>query len=205
MENTILQQETKETHHTFCSRMIVIAEIILCILLLPTFIICAMMFISSLLHPNLPPSFMGYTPLVVESGSMSPFFLQNDLILIRNGKEDTIYEKGTVICFQSEDVYVTHRITKVDTNEDGKIFYITQGDANNTTDTQPVYPEQILGSYVTRLKGWGEFVLYIQTPTGMIYCILLPIFVLFSLSWILPKLVELFSKQKQKKVNTTIY
>lgn len=114
MENTILQQETKETHHTFCSRMIVIAEIILCILLLPTFIICAMMFISSLLHPNLPPSFMGYTPLVVESGSMSPFFLQNDLILIRNGKEDTIYEKGTVICFQSEDVYVTHRITKVD-------------------------------------------------------------------------------------------
>ncbi len=155
-----------------------IIGIILCVLLFPAFLITSILLISSLINPDVPPSCFGVTPLIVESGSMSPSFEQNDLILIRNTSENDKYEKGTVICYRSGDVYVTHRIVKV-SKEDGKTVYTTQGDANNTPDRDTVKAEQILGVYSTHFAGMGNALLFIQTPIGMILCVLLPILVIY--------------------------
>lgn len=204
-ENNTLQHTAKKTRRTPGGRIAHITGIILCILFLPGFIVNTTLLISALLHPDIPPSFIGYTPLVVESDSMAPCFAQDDLVLIRNGKEGTAYEKGDIICFRSGDVYVTHRIAKAEAGEDGNIVYTTQGDANNTPDVQPVRPEQVLGLYAAHFKGLGGFVLFVQTPTGMVSCVLLPIFVIFCLFWIPPKIAGRLAKRKQTAENPTIH
>lgn len=203
-ENNTPQHTTEKPRRTLGGRITHITGIILCILFLPGFIVTATLLISSLLYPDIPPSFMGYTPLVVESDSMVPFFEENDLVLIRNGKDGTAYEEGDVICFHSGDVYVTHRIVKTDAGEDGNTVYTTQGDANNTPDKQLVRPEQILGSYAAHFEGLGGFVLFMQTPVGMVYCVLLPIFVISCLFWLPPKIAGRFAKRKQTAENPPI-
>lgn len=87
---------TVETHRTLGGWIAHIVGFLLCTLFLPGFIVNTTLLISSLLYPDIPPSFMGYTPLVVESDSMSPFFQQDDLVIIRNSKDNADYETGTV-------------------------------------------------------------------------------------------------------------
>lgn len=204
-ENNTLQHTAKKPRCTLGGWIVHITGIILCILFLPGFIVTATLLISSFLYPDIPPSFMGYTPLVVESDSMVPFFEGNDLVLIRNGKEGEAYERGDVICFRSGDVYVTHRIVRIDTDKNGDTVYTTRGDANNTPDVQPVRPEQILGSYAAHLEGLGGFVLFMQTPVDMIQCVLLPIFVLYCLFQVPPKIADRLAKRRQRAENLPIH
>lgn len=172
------EQQNRIARHGSKPSVANIIGIVLCVLLFPGFLVNSILLISSLINPNVPPSCFGITPLIVESGSMSPSFEKNDLVLIRNTSENDKYEKGTVVCYRSGDVYVTHRIVKV-SEENGKTVYTTQGDANNTPDRDTVKAEQILGVYSTHFAGMGNVLLFIQTPIGMILCVLLPIFVIF--------------------------
>lgn len=197
MENNTPRHTAPKTYRTLGGWIAHIVGFLLCILFLPGFIVNTTLLISSLLYPDIPPSFMGYTPLVVESDSMSPFFQQDDLVIIRNRKDNADYETGTVICFNSGDVYVTHRIVKKTTDEGAAPSYTTQGDANNTPDIQPVRQEQILGTYATHFKGLGGFVLFMQTPAGMISCVLLPIFIIFGLFWIPTKIADRRARREQ--------
>ena len=60
--------------------------------------------------------------------------------------------------------------------EDGKIQYITQGDANNAEDSLPVEPDQIQGVWNgARVGGLGSFILFMQTPIGMVIFIICPL------------------------------
>ena len=172
-----------------------IIGIILCVLMLPGFLISMTLFISSLIHPDVPPSCFGYTPLMVQSGSMSPLFDEDDLVLVQNGASDTVYAVGDIICFHSGDAYVTHRIKESTTDENGNTVYTTQGDANNTPDKDTVRPDQILGVYKTHFKGMGKALLFIQTPVGMIVCVMLPIFLVFLLFTVPPRIA---ARKKRK-------
>ena len=165
-----------------------IIGLVLCILLLPGFIISATLLVSSWIHPDLPPSFFGLTPLMVETGSMSPVFDEDDLVLIQNSADDASYSVGDIICFRSGNAYVTHRIKEIETDENGNTVYITQGDANNAPDTGSVRPDQILGVFKTRLKGMGGVFVFIQTPGGMIVCVMLPIILVLLLFFVPPLL-----------------
>ena len=53
---------------------------VLCVILFPVVLVNITLLVQSLMHPELPPNFLGYTPLAVQSGSMSPFFDTGDLI-----------------------------------------------------------------------------------------------------------------------------
>lgn len=172
-----------------------IIGIILCVLMLPGFLISMTLFISSLIHPDVPPSCFGYTPLMVQSGSMSPLFDEDDLVLVQNSGGDTVYAAGDIICFHSGDAYVTHRIKEITTDENGNTVYTTQGDANNTPDKDTVRPDQILGVYKTHFKGMGKALLFIQTPVGMIVCVMLPIFLVFLLFTVPPRIA---ARKKRK-------
>ncbi len=65
-----------------------VAGLFLCLLLLPGFIICTSLLVSTLFHRDAPPSCFGYTPLMVKSGSMAPVFDENDLLIIKNTGDD---------------------------------------------------------------------------------------------------------------------
>ncbi len=171
-----------------------IIGIFLCALMLPEFIIATTLFFNSLIHNDIPPSCFGYTPLIVETGSMSPLFDEDDVVLIKSSDDNASFNVGDIICYHIEDVYVTHRIIEVSKDESGETIYTTQGDANNTPDEDEIHPNQILGVYKMRFKGMGKTLLFIQTPTGMILCVMLPIF-LVSLLFIVPPKIAARKKQ----------
>ena len=166
-----------------------IIGIVLCILLLPGFIISSTLLVSSWINSDVPPSCFGFTPLMVETGSMSPVFDENDLVLIHNTDDDATYNVGDIICYHSGgNAYVTHRIKEITTDKNGNTAYITQGDANNAPDQGSVRADQILGVYKTRFEGMGGVFAFMQTPGGMIVCVVLPIVLVLLLFFLPPML-----------------
>jgi len=72
------------------------------------------------------------------------------------------YGIGDIITYKHGDIYITHRV--VDITDKG---YITQGDANNTEDTEAVKAEDIVGKVVLVIPKIGAVIGFIRTPLGM--------------------------------------
>lgn len=130
-------------------------------------------------NPDSPPSVFGVTPLVVLSGSMSGeregHIETGDLVLVR-GADPNALAVGDVIAFRSEGTTVTHRITAVSEAEDGSPLFTTKGDANNAEDTEPVAARDVVGVYLLRVPGLGDFALFLREPLGMLLFIGVPLF-----------------------------
>lgn len=73
---------------------------------------------------------------------------------------------------------VTHRVVKVKTAADGSVSWVTKGDANNTRDVQPVPAQNLIGTLWFTVPGAGSVALFIQTPQGIILCVVVPILLL---------------------------
>lgn len=202
MKNSMPQNKSDKLQSTTISKIANIFGIILCVVFLFPFIVNTTLLVNSLINPDVPPGFMGYTPLVVETGSMSPFFNEDDLIIVNGNNDAAAYENEEVICFRSGNSYVTHRIIDVQNADDGSRSYITQGDANNTPDVDPVSPEKVLGSYVTHFTGLGGFVVFMQTPKGMVCCVLLPLLAIFSIFWGAQKISAAVNKKREQQAET---
>jgi signal peptidase len=94
------------------------------------------------------PRFAGATPYTVLTGSMVPTYPPGTLIVTRPVPIDEI-GVGTAITYQlrsGDPTVVTHRVIAVRYGSDGETRFITQGDANNTADREPVRPVQIKGT-----------------------------------------------------------
>lgn len=134
--------------------------------------------IKGTLNPEKPPSVLGITPMVVMSGSMSgdveDHIEVGDLIFVRNEEPENL-QTGDVIAYMSDGTTVTHRITKISTDEDGSLLFTTKGDANETEDTEPVTVDQLVGVYQGRIPKVGDFALFLQQPLGMLLFIGVPL------------------------------
>ena len=176
---------SKRNCSTAGNKALNIIGLVLCLLMLPIVIINMSMFIQSLIEPDVPPNFLGYTPVIVSSGSMSPEFEVTDLVIVKAPEDAASLEDGTVICYLSDNSLVTHRIIGQETASDGLMVYITQGDANNAPDRTRVDPSQIVGVYQTHIPELGKFALFMQTPTGITLFVVMPLLALFALYSIL--------------------
>lgn len=105
------------------------------------------------------PSLFGYSTAVVVSGSMEPALSVDDLIVIHRQPD---YATGDIITYRSGDNLVTHRI--VEETADG---FVTQGDANNAPDAQPVDPQDVQGKVVANIPLVGLVTGYLKTPVGL--------------------------------------
>lgn len=82
---------------------------------------------------------------------------------------------------------VTHRVTAINL-ETGE--FTTKGDANNTEDNMPVPPENVIGIYKTRIAGAGHIAMFMQSSTGFVICVLLPIALLVFYDFLRRKAYE---------------
>lgn len=112
---------------------------------------------------------------VVTSDSMSPDIDGGDVVIVTERNPDRI-EAGDVITFAppgNDDRRTTHRVVEVQ-DEDGERQFITQGDANDNPDPQPVAGERVIGEVTLTIPYFGRFIAFAQTGIGIVSLIILP-------------------------------
>ena len=143
--------------------------------MLPILFINGVILINSFTNPNDIPSFFGWKPFIVLSGSMESEIYAGDVAVV---KEADIFKQGDIVAFKTdENLVITHRIVEI-IEEDGQTKYVTKGDNNNTQDNGYVLPEQIEGIFQFKISRIGNLAMFIQTPIGMISCLSIPLIIL---------------------------
>lgn len=115
----------------------------------------------------------GYEMRIVQSGSMEPTIPTGSLILIH---ERDRYYTNDIITFQiggRSGLPTTHRIIE-DGLEAGKLVYTTKGDANDSVDPEPVYPDEVRGKVVMWAPYLGFLLDFARQPLGFVLLIVLP-------------------------------
>lgn len=141
----------------------------------------------------------------VMSGSMEPTIKTGSLIFVSADKTENTQE-GDVVTFSSitqPDLLITHRVISVDKNESNMVFR-TKGDANSSPDLEPIKIEQIKGKVIFDFPFLGYLSLWVRTPKGFMFLILLPtIYVFINQLFQLKKAIEeeVIKKYKIKKKN----
>ena len=172
---------------------------ILCIILVPILIINITLIIKSYTNADEVPSVGGYLPLIVLTDSMYPEIESGDLIICHTIEPNEVKE-GDVIAFfdpaGNGTSIVTHRVVEI-VEENGTYSFRTRGDNNNTEDKDLVPGENLVGIYKSRIGGAGNVALFMQSTTGLIVCVVLPIILLVVYDVIRRRLYE-----KSKKDDT---
>jgi len=95
----------------------------------------------------LVPRVSGATPYTVLTSSMEPGMPAGTLVVVKPIDPSEL-GVGTVITYQlesGEEAVVTHRVVAVENAINGEQTFLTQGDANDVVDAEPVRPAQIRG------------------------------------------------------------
>lgn len=166
-----------------------IINIIILVVLIPILIISIVILVNSYIYPDEVPSFLGWKPFIVLSGSMETEIYPGDIAVVKTVNQEEL-EKDDIIAFKNGDIVVTHRIVEIE-ETDGQTRYITKGDNNSTNDKDYVYPEQIEGKFQFRVGRLGNLAMFIQTPAGIIICLSIP-FILLILN-------QMSTSQKDKR------
>lgn len=112
---------------------------------------------------------------VVLSDSMQPTFAAGDIVVVRDTDADSL-SAGTVISFRTdgtEQRRITHRIVEVEQTDDG-VQYRTKGDANEDVDSDPVTPEQVIGTVWFHVPLVGRLVAFAGTTMGTVALVVVP-------------------------------
>ena len=136
------------------------------------------------------PKVFGITPVVVLSGSMEPTYSVGDLLYYK--KVDRELEIGDVITYRLDDALVTHRIVDIQGSE-----YITQGDANEARDLNPVLQDSIVGIPVFSIPMIGYYIYFVNNNlylVGIVVVILLSEFLLSNI-----KTFDIDKNEKRKE------
>lgn len=192
--NTNGQKEKGKLRH----RILTIIGVVLCVILVPVLILNITLIIKSYTNKDEVPSVGGYLPLIVLTDSMYPDIESGDLIICHTANPEDI-KVGDVISFFDPEgngsSVVTHQVVEI-LSEDGLQFR-TKGVNNNTEDETPVPAKNLVGIYLFRIHGAGNIAMFMQTPAGLITCVVLPLVLLIVYDLIRRKLYE-----KSKRQNT---
>lgn len=183
----------KNTAH----RVLTIIGTVLCVILIPILVINCILIVKSFTSEEVP-NVAGTLPLIVLTDSMYPVIESGDLIICHTEDPENI-AVGDVIAFfdpaGNGSSIVTHRVAEV-TEQDGKIAWRTKGDNNNTEDRLLVTEDKLVAEYEgTRLAGFGNVALFMQTTPGLIVCVVCPILLLVGYDMIRRRMYEKSSKQ----------
>lgn len=188
------QGETVSIGH----RILTVIGAVLCVILIPILILNCTLILKSYTNKDQVPSVGGIFPMIILTDSMEPEFSSGDLIICHTIDADEVKE-GDIICFTDPagngTTTVTHRVTKVTTDENGGLAWETKGDANNTEDSTLVPADKLVGIYQKNIKGLGNVAMFIQTTQGLIICVICPIILLIAYDIIRRRIYERSKKK----------
>ena len=119
------------------------------------------------------PGLQAYDIKIVQSGSMEPAISTGSVVLIQARDQ---YAEGDVVTFassQTDSIPTTHRIIE-QYQERGSTWFVTQGDANEAVDAQPVSEGMIIGRVVASVPFIGYVFDFARQPMGFALLIVLP-------------------------------
>lgn len=157
-----------------------IISIIILVIALPILFVNVVILADSALHPEEVPSFFGYKPFIVLSGSMRNVINDGDLVLSKECDTESL-KVGDIISFKEDEVVVTHRIIDI-VSENGEKHFITKGDNNDTQDSGFVLADNIEGIFLFKVSGLGNVAMFLQTPIGMIVALSIPLAILICIN-----------------------
>ena len=172
---------------TLGNRILTGVGIALCVILIPMLIINCTLLIKGWTNKDEVPTLLGYAPMIVLTDSMvgnnEDNFSGGDLIFVKTVKAEDV-KIGDVISFfdpaGNGTSITSHRVVEI-INEDGEVSFKTKGDNNNTEDKLPVPAENLAGVYTGfKIVGAGRVAMFMQTPWGLIVCVVVPILLLIG-------------------------
>jgi signal peptidase len=100
--------------------------------------------------------YLGVQPTIIYSGSMRNSLDVGDIVIVSKIPTDEI-QKGDVIQYKTQDMKlpVVHRVQDI-YQEQGNLYFITKGDANNNQDIDPVLSNNVNGKVIFNVPkiGW---------------------------------------------------
>ena len=128
------------------------------------------------------PSILGIRPFSIQTESMYPTLLPGDLIIDTAVKDTSELEVDDIITYwtiiNGERVLNTHRITAI-YDGGGYLIFATRGDNNSAEDALTVHESEVVGKYKFRIPGVGKVFDYLQTSTGFLIVVVVPVFIFF--------------------------
>lgn len=189
-----MPQSNKEKS-TVSHKVLTAIGVILCIILIPILIINVTLIVKSYTNTEEVPTFGGYAPLIVLTGSMEPDIMSGDLIFVKQIDGKDVKERDVIAFFDPDGngtSILTHRVEEI-YEENGTLYFRTKGDANNTQDRLPVSADKLVGIYVTRIGGAGNIAMFMQTTAGLIICVVVPLVLIIG--W------DIFRRKRYEKAN----
>lgn len=116
-------------------------------------------------------------PLVVLSGSMLPILKIGSVVIIAPSKiqspEVSKYQSGEIITFTTGQETFTHRVVKVERNND-TFFYKTKGDNNKDEDLGQIPEYKVVGKVLLHIPYLGYFMSFARSQKGYVFLIVIP-------------------------------
>lgn len=140
-------------------------------------------------------SILGYKAYIVNTNSMEPTIEVGDIVIIKKVKAEKL-NQGDVITFTQEGEVITHRITKIET-EEKSTQYVTKGDNNNTEDTLKIKYEDIIGKEILTIPQLGKAMQLLDSKIILLIIILIILICSFVK---IQKKEKLENRREKKKI-----
>lgn len=129
------------------------------------------------------PSILGIRVFSIQTESMYPTLEPGDLIFGKGVKDSSELEVDDIITYwtviNGERVLNTHRIVGIYDGGNHLIFE-TQGDNNTSADPLTVHESEVVARYNgKKIDGLGKVFDYLQTSTGFLLVVVLPVAIFF--------------------------
>lgn len=107
---------------------------------------------------------IGYTPYVVETGSMEPTLPTQSVAYVQRVNANNI-KCNDIIAFHIEDKIITHRVVEVNDSE----CFTTKGDANQAKDPIAVGYDSCIGTVRFHIPYLGYLITFMKTISGKVF------------------------------------
>lgn len=174
-ENQVVRQESKTSR--------IISTVINVILVISIILAAVCTYVSYVSTSGSGvPSLFGLQIFSIQTDSMYPVLLPGDLIVDTAVKDPSTLRKGDIITYwtviNGERTLNTHTIYEIYDGGDYLIFS-TKGENNSAADPLTVHESEVVGIYKARIPGIGKFFDYLQTSTGFLLVVVIPVFIFF--------------------------
>lgn len=141
--------------------------ILACIILVPVLIVNLYIMVQSKIDEEKVPNVFGYKPFIVLSNSMEAEIHKGDLVLTKMIDPKKLKKKDVIAFRDAENTVTTHRIIDI-IEKEGKKYFITKGDNNNTQDKNLVEFEDVEGIYIARFPSLGSMMKSLSDPVTIL-------------------------------------